>query len=178
MKLILMSLLLAASLCSAIASNALAGEREDNLVLYAMSGNMDRMRALLDQGRGRKRKKSGANDLTALTEAILFGRADLVPFLLGRGADVNGIGNGFTTLGTATSLGRVNIVRLLIDKGTDVNKKDDESRTALTIANERIEKGNETGFDKHFHVVYTPLTPAEKDEFEEIVRMLRAAGAN
>ncbi len=176
MKRIFMCLVLALALCSIIASNTWAGEREDNLVNMAGSGNIDGVRALLDQGVDVNAKAS--TGFTALVAASWFGQTDVVRFLLERGADINKVGGlGHTPLTMAAISGYPDIVRVLIGKGADVNAKGDFNNTALMEANGVLEKGKFSGLDKSQHMVYTPLTPAERKKYEEIVRMLKAAGA-
>ena len=164
-------------------SNAKAGEREDNFVNLAMSGDVDGVRSLLDQGVDVNAKDSHGN--TALTGAIMSyhqvpdrNYMEVVQLLLARGADINEIGRlGYTPLISAEIGGEADIVRILIDKGANVNKKGHSGGTALMDANEKLEKGRMTGFDASFNPIYAPLTPTERETYTNIVRMLQAAGA-
>jgi hypothetical protein len=165
-------------------SNAKAGEREDKLVDLAGSGDVVGVRALLDQGVDVNAKDSKAG-CTALNEAIqLYPLAkqdytNVVKLLLSRGANINAPAClGYTPLTLAAIEGVPEIVRILIDSGADVNKKDDNGKTPLMYANEKLEKGSPSWPDpKTFEVHYMPLTPAEKQAYTEITRMLKAAGA-
>jgi hypothetical protein len=185
MKRLFVFLVLAFALCSIIVSKTWAGEREDNLVSLAMSGNVDGVRNLLDQGVDVNAKDRKYN-CTALVGTIWFyalapggNYMGVVQLLLARGADINKVGYGYTPLSIAAMQGHADIVRILIDKGADVNKKDENGggQTPLMRANELLEKGKATGLDKSFHILYTPLTPEEIERCTNVVRMLEAAGA-
>ena len=61
--------------------------------------------------------------------------ADVVRFLIERGADVNAYDrNGTTALMEAAEHGHADIVRTLIENGADMNAQNDGGRTALMIA--------------------------------------------
>jgi ankyrin repeat protein len=164
-------------------SNAKAGEREDKLVDLAGSGDVDGVRALLDQGVDVNAKDSKAG-CTALHEAIqLYPLSEqafmnMVRLLLDRGANINASDClGYSPLTLAAIEGLPEIMRILIDRGGDVNKKDDNGKTPLMYANEMLEKGIPNGLDNSFRPIYLPLSPAEKQAFTNIVRMLKSAGA-
>jgi ankyrin repeat protein len=165
-------------------SNAKAGEREDNLVTLAVSGDVNGVRALLDQGVDINAKRHGTG-FTALCAAIMFNDSthaqdyiNIVKLFLARGADINQVCSGGSTLLTASlSSGSADIVRVLIDKGADVNKKDENGYTALMSANRMLEKGHVVGFDDSLNATYRPLTSAERETYTKIVRMLKTAGA-
>ena len=158
-------------------SNAKAGEREDNLVMLAMSGSVDGVRGLLDQG-----VDVNANDhfigCTALVGAAQYGKADVVRLLLARGADINATGYGFTALTMAALNGNADVVRILIDNKADINKKDAMGDTPLMKASRVLREGHRSGIDSVTHKTqFTPLTPAETKTYTSIVQMLLAAGA-
>jgi hypothetical protein len=165
-------------------STAKAGEREDKLVLLAGAGDVDGVRALLDQGVDINAKRHGTGN-TALCTAISFydstqvqDHINIVKLLLAKGADINMMClGGFTLLTIAAGNGDADIVRLLIDKGVDVNKKDEVGYTPLMSANRMLEKGHVVGFDNSMHASYQPLTPTEKQAYMNVVQILKEAGA-
>lgn len=86
--------------------------------------------------------------------------------------------NGATALIRAADNGHLDVVRLLLDKGADVNAHDNDGITALMNLNGLIKNGNGyLSWETFPEPSYTPLTPAEKEECEELVQMLKAAGA-
>jgi hypothetical protein len=186
MKRVFSSIVLLLAFSFLLVSNAKAGEREDNLVMLAMSGSVDGVRDLLDQGVDINAKNS-TNGCTALANAtMVYGLIPggnyiaVVQLLLARGADINAICL-HTPLGNMVLHGNVDVVRILIDKGADVNKKDDSGNTPLMLVKAKLEggefKGIEKGTDNMLHITYRPLTPAESETYTKIVQMLQAAGA-
>jgi hypothetical protein len=84
----------------------------------------------------------------ALHTAAEKGRGDMVGFLLGRGADVNGVGFEYcvsdsksgeagTALHFAVDGGSVGVARVLVEKGADVRIRDVRGRTAMERAREK-----------------------------------------
>ncbi len=93
---------------------------------------------------------------TPLYEASGSGYTEVAKLLLAAQADVNAVGqNGVTPLFAASAMGAVETVKLLLDHKADVNAK----ATDL--------KGK----------VYTPLSIAKEQDHAEVVRLLKAAGA-
>ena len=99
-----------------------------------------------------------AGDLNAdLLKAAEDGNTEVVKTLITKGADVNaklieGEMKGWTALMAAAGKGHTDTVRALLGAGADLNAKDKESKTALTYAKE--------------------------NDHNEIVQLLKQAGAN
>ena len=143
--------------------------------------NMEVVRFLIEKGADvNAYDKHG---LTALIFAAHKGSMDTVRLLLDKGADVNAKGDWsfletrWTPLFFAISeTANVDIIRILIDKGADMNAKDGDGHTVLWHINSKIKKGR-SGLNARGDVVYMPLPKAEKEAYEEIVRILERAGA-
>lgn len=154
----------------AFASVAVAGELEDKLTDAATNGQVDVVKDLLAKGADVNAK---FGDMTALMWAAQNGHADVVRVLLDK-ADVNAKDkDGDTALILAVQFGFADVVRVLLAKGADVNAKTNYGATALSWLYDLIEHGRVILFSDDT----TPLTPAEKEKYEEIVRILKAAGA-
>jgi ankyrin repeat protein len=114
---------------------------------------------LLEKGADiRALRENGTGVLTSSIFGVLMGSVslDLVDFVLSKGLDINeasksGDAIGWTPLHFAVANGKDDLVTLLIRNGANVN----------AVA--------EGGF--------TPLLLAENNEYEEIVKQLKAAGA-
>ena len=181
MKQVFSSIILVLVLSFILVSDAKAGKREDNLVYSASNGDVDNVRKLLDQGVDVNAKESLIG-CTALVAASQGDHLDVVQLLLARGANPNIPGNvdgieGYTALIVAAEHGNAEMVRILIGKGADVNMKNEVDYTALSTVNEKLTRGQSTGMDNSNHIMYRPLTTAEKNAYTSIVRMLIAAGA-
>lgn len=73
--------------------------------------------------------------VTPLSYATLFGHAEIVRLLLGRGADARADNrDGGTALHTAAFLGRSEIARMLLDAGADPTVKNERGETARQAA--------------------------------------------
>lgn len=75
----------------------------------------------------------GVGGTTTLMQAVLYGDAESVRFLLNRGADPN-LKNEAGATALMWAADDVIKTRLLLDRGADVNARSDDSRTALLIA--------------------------------------------
>jgi len=75
-----------------------------------------------------------------LIQAADFGQAEVVKFLISKGADVNAKDNfGITPLLAATYEGHVDVVDILLKKGADKNVKGPDGMTPLEAApNDRV----------------------------------------
>jgi ankyrin repeat protein len=76
-----------------------------------------------------------------LTIAALRGHTGIVRALLDKGADVNAKSGdqGRTPLIVAVLGGYTDIVRALLERGADINEKDNSGKTALELAEERLQ---------------------------------------
>jgi ankyrin repeat protein len=149
------------------------------LLLASSLGRADIVHLLL--AKGADINMNSNNGETALMKAARMGLADLVKLFLDKGASIDAKSTlGVTALWWATVNGHAECVRILINKGADVNSTNSGTTTILGEANDRITKGKMAGFDKNppYAIQYESLTPVEKKNYEEIVKMLKAAGAN
>jgi hypothetical protein len=109
------------------------GDTGTELLAAAASGNVDRVRQLLDRGANVEVKN--AIGATPLMWAAMNGRSEVVELLLERGANVNAATTtGVTGLSAAVSRGHSDVVRMLLERGADVTARDDKGRTPLSIA--------------------------------------------
>ncbi len=146
------------------------------LMSAALSNNLGKTQALLGAGADVNRRNNGGE--TALTFAAFNGWAGVAKLLLARGADVNLVPeSGNTALIQAAGQGHADVVRLLVERRADVNARNKDGKTALMIANELIEKGQFGPVGSNGKMVREPLAPPARKLYEEIVRILRAAGA-
>ncbi|MBN2181047.1 MAG: ankyrin repeat domain-containing protein [Sedimentisphaerales bacterium] len=110
------------------------GAEVSSLYTAAYMGDLDKVKAFIDQGADIKQKK-GMIEGTALHAAAAGGHKEVVEFLISRGADAN-ITNiaGKTALHIAAGAGHLEIVQILLKSGSDVNTKDRMGNTALDLA--------------------------------------------
>ena len=113
------------------------------LLVYAMQGDLLKVKSLLEQGVDVNAKaKIEGIELTALIVASKEGNLEIVKYLISKGANVNDkvtaeeMG-GFTALMSASVAGHTEIVKYLISKGADINAKIDNGRTALIMASQK-----------------------------------------
>ncbi len=152
-----------------------------DLVAAARSGDTAAVESLLASGVEVNAKDREGS--TALMFAAVRGDARMVAKLLAAGADPNlKDANGETALILGASHG-VEIVRALLSEGADPNLADGEGQTALLVAAENqaatvrllIDSGADVNHLDAFGV--GALTIAEASGAQEIVAMLRQAGA-
>ncbi len=144
-------------------------------------GDVDRALGLLEQGanpnvhdpRGR----------TALMYSGSAGQTKVMRRLLERGADVHAKmrKEGTTALMAAINHGDPEAVRLLLSKGVDVNAKNAKGQSALAWAQQRLSMAPT---ERKFGITTLPkrtqhgdLSMATREEFEEIIELLKKAGA-
>ncbi|MGO9864419.1 MAG: ankyrin repeat domain-containing protein [Terriglobales bacterium] len=162
-------------------SSASPGVLDKTLIEAARDGRANEVIAALEKGANVD--AFDKDDGTALTVAISYEHFDMAKLLISRGADVNQAGySSNTPLTLAAYMGVLDLVRTLIEKGADVNKAAQYANghppaTALMLVREMIQKGHEevslsTG---QSHTV--PLSPEERSRYQEIERLLKAAGA-
>lgn len=109
---------------------------EDTVWGTAKAGDLEKLRALLDQGADPD--KPDAKTITPLCWAAMAGQEPAARALIEHGADVNARnGDGATALHGAAFFGARSVVDLLLENGADVGALNKEGRTAL----ETIEAG-------------------------------------
>jgi ankyrin repeat protein len=97
------------------------------------SGDLDKVRALVDRGADvNARADSGRTAL--MIAAGSPGAADVVKFLIEKGADVRYSHQGFTVLMAAAEAGDRAVVRMLLARGADVKVRNRVGYTALHAA--------------------------------------------
>jgi ankyrin repeat protein len=110
---------------------------EYDLVIAAALGDLDRVRALLDEDPGRI-SEARPNGKRALSSAVEFGHHDIVKLLLERGADPNWPEGTYAPRGVAlhaaARAGDRPVVELLLDHGADPNSGIDSCGSATYIA--------------------------------------------
>ena len=130
--------------------NASAQEPRDNLYTAIRSNDLQRLKALLDEGVSANTE--GPNKITPLMDAAAIGSLDAMKMLIERRADVNAV-NTYCSTALMWSVTDAKKVRLLLDNGADVNVAARSGRTPLIVA-------------------------AFANPSADVVRMLLAKGAN
>ena len=130
--------------------NASAQEPRDNLYTAIRSNDLQRLKALLDEGVSANTE--GPNKITPLMDAAAIGSVDAMKMLIERRADVNAV-NTYGSTALMWSVTDAKKVRLLLDHGADVNVASRSGRTPLLVA-------------------------AFANPSADVVRMLLAKGAN
>ncbi len=112
---------------------ASAGDKNHDLILASVNGDVEKVTSLLDSGADVNAKDQ--RGWTALLCAVSRGQMDVVKLLLDKGADVNSKGeHGWTPLMEAANRGHLEAAKLLLKKGADVNLKHQYGWTAMKIA--------------------------------------------
>ena len=120
------------------AAPALATDVNDRMWMAASEGDLEGVKAALQDGADVDFVTRNKTRSSALGVAAMNGHAGVIALLLGRGANVNIVnGLGDTPLITAVSsifssaMDKVHIVDLLLANGADVRRTDSDGRTAL-----------------------------------------------
>lgn len=101
----------------------------------AWRGNLSAVKTLLAQGVSLNAEQRGHHGWTALMAASTSGQAEVVNFLLAKGADPKvKLEDGSTTLYQAAQNGDREVVEALIAAGVELNAQTKEGRTALIRA--------------------------------------------
>lgn len=121
----------------------------------AIVGDLRRVREFVEKDPAQTNNASSPDGFPPLGLAAHFGHADVVRYLLDKGASVNfaAAETGFTALTGAIAGGHRDIVRTLIAAGADVNHRYEEQE-------------------------FSPLLAAAADGDPEVVRVLLDAGAD
>ncbi len=110
-------------------ANVNAEKDGETTLMYSIRGNhAGAARQLLDAGADSQLLD---DDILA---AAAIGNAEIVDFLIEKGADVNTKDDSWTVLSSAAYHGHAGVVRLLLAKGADVNDSNSNGNTALMQA--------------------------------------------
>ena len=113
--------------------NMLQEELNKKLIKNAMSGNLEIVKSLIEQGADVNAKD--IDGWTALIRSSKKGYLEVVKYLIDKGADVNAkTNNGTTALMNSSDEEHLDIVKYLINKGADINSKDNIGWTALIFS--------------------------------------------
>ncbi len=153
----------------------------------AISGNLDIVRLLLENGAEVNAKTNGGDlpGVTPIHAAAFEGQTRIVELLLVKGADINAVTqSGYTPLRRSVDQGDLVMAKLLLEKGGNIETTDKYGLTLLHIVAQTdqielaeflIEKGVEINArDKNSK--FTPLDFALDGE-DEMIEMLKRHGA-
>jgi quinoprotein dehydrogenase-associated probable ABC transporter substrate-binding protein len=128
----------------------------------------------------------GSNVSKELDDAVVSNDVDRVAYLIGRGADVNGLDNlGTPPLETAARAGCIPMMQLLVAHGARVDRHDSDAQTPLMGAAMRNQApairflvAHGAGIETGGPVGYTPLSIALEEGQLDAAYALIQAGAN
>ena len=155
----------------------------EELYFLALNDDIDSVKAFLasapeiDIGRG------NAHGLTPLMAAVNNGFLELASILIAEGADVDAkAASGHSALLIAIAKQSVPMANLLLNNGSDVDVSDDSGLTPLMYAIDDVELvklllDNDADVNLQDNDGRTALTLASEYENDEIVELLRTAGA-
>jgi ankyrin repeat protein len=123
----ILSFTAATALCANIAARAAS---EADIYQAVRSGERLPVEKILQQGVSPNHRDAAGN--TLLMRAALYGRSELLSFLLEKGADVNATNNASATA-LMRAAGDTAKIKLLVDKGADVNAKSALGNTPLIL---------------------------------------------
>ena len=146
------------------------------------SGNLPLVEEQLWQGANPN--SADAAGRTALMYAGINGQTRIMKMLIEKGARVHAVAPGFegtTPLIAAVIFGDPEAVRLLLNYGADVYHRDRNGRSALSWATQRLKNAPSErillGEKVPERTVFGDLTFATKADVEEVIRLLKNAGA-
>lgn len=98
-------------------------------------GDLDELRDLLKgQPRGVVNQRQPESGSTPLSDAAMYGRTEIVKFLLRKHANVNSTNrDGNTALHVAAFFCREEVVKILLENGASTTKKSDRSETPIDV---------------------------------------------
>ncbi len=101
----------------------------------ARSGQLERLKSILDQQPELLHARMSKSDSTLLHHAAFNGRDAVVQELLARKADVNAKNHGgLTPLHDCVHRGTIESAVMLLERGADLNARNNEGQTPLTYA--------------------------------------------
>lgn len=163
---------------------------ENRLVNAASTGDLAAAKSLLSQGVSVNAQDSELG-VTALMSAVEDRHADVARLLLENGADVNRKdAKGNTPLMAAALGGQTSLVMALLHRGADVNAENDYAETPLSNAvinghADVVKMLIDSGANVNWKYIAdaeadgkTLLEEAESQKRHDIVKLLKAAGAN
>ena len=122
--------------CAALGAAILTGDRQR--VQAFLDGGADINRKLKMRRNGGSPSMEPPLSLAILAVTNTKATADLVQFLIDKGADVDSrSGKGFTSLHLAVIFGREDLVQILVSSGANVNARDSRGQTPLLLAEQR-----------------------------------------
>ncbi len=143
----------------------------------------DAVRALALLRRGANPNVHDPRGRTALMYAGSAGQTKVMRRLVEKGADVHAkmLKERTTALMAAVSFGDPAAIRLLLSRGADVNAKNTKGETALALAHRRLSTAptERVAFGRKLpeRTQHGDLSMATREEFEEIIELLKKAGA-
>ncbi len=153
----------------------------------ALAGDLRRVKELVEADPKLANDASSPDGFPPLGLAAYAGRAEVVKFLLSKGADVNfaAPGLGFTALTGAVSEDHPEVVRILVRAGANVNHRYEDGQAAVLVT--AVAGGNPeivkalleagAGVNLRTEDGRTPLSTAVEKGHREVAEMLRRHGA-